>query len=78
MSTTTETRRLGRPTKDESATLGERLFDEAYAAFCSLGFAAASIEGIAAACGVGKNTIYRRFPDKEALFKAVIERQVRE
>lgn len=78
MTTLTESRRLGRPTKDEAAHLAERLFDEAYTAFCSQGFAAASIEGIASACGIGKNTIYRRFPDKEALFKAVIEREVRE
>jgi AcrR family transcriptional regulator len=37
------------------------------------GFAAMSVEGVAAAAGVGKPAIYRRFPDKRALVLAVIQ-----
>ena len=37
------------------------------------GFAAMSVEGVAAAAGVGKPAIYRRFPDKRALVLAAIQ-----
>jgi AcrR family transcriptional regulator len=37
------------------------------------GFAGMSVEGVAAAAGVGKPAIYRRFPDKRALVLAVIQ-----
>ena len=41
--------------------------------FASQGFAATSMEGVASACNAGKDTIYRRFPSKLALFGAVVE-----
>jgi AcrR family transcriptional regulator len=37
------------------------------------GFAAMSVEGVAAAAGVGKPAIYRRYADKRALVLAAIE-----
>src|SRR3954470_5769077 len=37
------------------------------------GFAGMSVEGVAAAAGVGKPAIYRRFADKRALALAAIE-----
>lgn len=42
------------------------------------GFARMSIEAVAAAAGVGKPAIYRRYPDKPALVAAVIARQLPE
>lgn len=42
--------------------------------FASQGYAATSVEQLAIACRVGKDTIYRRFPSKRALFEAAIER----
>ena len=53
----------------ETATL--RLLTE-------LGYARMSIEAVAAAAGVGKPAIYRRYPDKVALVAAVISRQLPE
>ena len=44
----------------------------ARAEFFSVGYAAASIERIAAAAGVSKVTIYNRFQGKENLFSAMI------
>jgi TetR/AcrR family transcriptional regulator, mexJK operon transcriptional repressor len=44
----------------------------ARAEFFSVGYAAASIERIAAAAAVSKVTIYNRFQNKERLFSAVI------
>ena len=41
--------------------------------FLDKGFEAVSLDAVAAAAGVSKTTIYARFGDKDALFKAVIE-----
>jgi len=45
----------------------------ARAEFVAGGFDAVSIDAIARASGVSKETIYRYFPDKEALFRAAAE-----
>jgi AcrR family transcriptional regulator len=42
--------------------------------FLEHGYAGARIDKIVAAAGVSKATLYRHFADKEALFKALIER----
>jgi AcrR family transcriptional regulator len=44
--------------------------------FLEKGFDTASFDGIAAATGMSKRTIYARYPDKAALFKAAIGRVV--
>jgi AcrR family transcriptional regulator len=46
--------------------------EAALACFAERGFAAASLEDIAARAGVTKGTLYLYFPNKEALFKAVV------
>ncbi|HEY0205386.1 MAG TPA: TetR/AcrR family transcriptional regulator [Acetobacteraceae bacterium] len=66
----------GRPTAAGSAERDGRILDAATALFMRDGFAAASIEGIAAAAGVSKRTFYARFPDKQAVFLAVVQRLV--
>ena len=45
--------------------------------FMERGYAGVSIEAIAAAAGVGKNTIYRRYATKADLFQAVVDDQIR-
>ena len=50
-----------------------RILDAAAGIFAAQGFAGASVERVASECGVGKDTIYRRFPSKVALFDAVVE-----
>ncbi len=37
------------------------------------GFAATTVDGIAAAAGVGKGTVYHHFATKEAIFEAVVD-----
>lgn len=49
------------------------LLDVARAAFIADGFDAVSIDAIARISGVSKETIYRHFPDKQALFRAALE-----
>ena len=49
------------------------LLATARADFMAQGFAAVSIDGLARAAGVSKETIYRHFVDKEALFRAALQ-----
>jgi TetR/AcrR family transcriptional repressor of mexJK operon len=64
----------GRPTAADAATRAERILAVATRAFLSDGYAATSIETIAATAGVAKRTLYARWRDKPALFRAVLER----
>lgn len=51
-----------------------RIIETATRLFASQGYAATSVEQVAKVCGAGKDTIYRRFPSKIALFGAVLHR----
>ena len=68
-------KRVGRPDQQASEELVRHIVDTATRLFITQGYAATSIEQIAAAAGSGKQTIYRRFTSKEALFIEVINRQ---
>lgn len=61
--TTTE-RRRGRPRRP---TAGKAILDATLELLAEGGFPAATIDAIAARAGVGRNTIYRRWPAKEEL-----------
>jgi TetR/AcrR family transcriptional repressor of mexJK operon len=50
----------------------QAILDAATAAFLKTGYAT-SVDEIAAAAGVGKQTVYRHFGDKQALFLAALE-----
>ena len=67
-------RRGGRPTKAEAALVEDRLLAIAAELFARDGYAATSVERVASMCGAGKDTIYRRYASKRALFNAVLER----
>ena len=66
--------RRGRPANKAAEALTETILNVATGLFLEQGYAATSLEVIAAAAHVGKHTLYRRFPDKAALF---IEAMVR-
>lgn len=65
--------RGGRPTRGNAQEPVERILETATRLFASRGFAGTSIDQVAALCGAGKDTIYRRFPSKVALFRGVVE-----
>jgi TetR/AcrR family transcriptional regulator, mexJK operon transcriptional repressor len=67
-------RRGGRPSREEAALLGERILDVATELLLAAGYGATSIEAIAQRAGISKRTFYYRFPDKAALFAAVVHR----
>ncbi len=55
----------------------EAILEGARASFFEDGFAATTMEAIAARAGVSKVTVYKRFPEKESLFEAVVRREMR-
>jgi AcrR family transcriptional regulator len=69
--------RYGRPPREHAGQVEERILDAAGRVFLEHGFQGASVDEIAEAASAGKPTIYARFPSKQALFTAVIERLVR-
>lgn len=64
-------RRPGRPTLSN-----EQLLDTALDLFLEKGFERTSIEGICAAAGMAKRTVYARYGDKTTLFKAALTRAI--
>jgi TetR/AcrR family transcriptional regulator, mexJK operon transcriptional repressor len=67
-------RRGGRPSREAAALLGERILDVATELFLAEGYGATSIEAVAQRARISKRTFYHRFPDKAALFGAVVHR----
>jgi TetR/AcrR family transcriptional regulator, mexJK operon transcriptional repressor len=67
-------RRGGRPSREQAALLGDRILDVATDLFLTEGYGATSIEAVAQRARISKRTFYHRFPDKAALFDAVLRR----
>lgn len=67
----TSTTALGRPRKSEEQERANNILAHALSEFCAHGFVGASIEAIARKAGVGKATIYKKYQNKEGLFRAV-------
>lgn len=72
----TAPRRAGRPPKNETERIRDKILDVATVLFFAEGYGAASIEAIARRARVSKRTIYHRFQDKPAVFRAVVHRIV--
>jgi AcrR family transcriptional regulator len=68
--------RTGRPPRELSGEVDERILEAACQVFLERGLAGASIDEIASLARAGKPTIYARFPSKEALFTAVVMRNI--
>jgi AcrR family transcriptional regulator len=68
--------RRGRPPRHLVAEVDARILDAAHDVFLERGLAGASIDEIASRARAGKPTLYARYPGKEALFAAVVTRNV--
>lgn len=66
--------RGGRPSRQQSAQLADRILDVAEKLFLGHGFGTTSIEAVAKQAGISKRTFYHRFTGKERLFEAVVRR----
>ena len=62
---------LARPLRADARRNVQRVLEAAEEIFATQGLAV-PIDAIAARAGVGIGTVYRHFPTKEALFKAVV------
>jgi AcrR family transcriptional regulator len=68
--------RSGRPRKADAAALVDHVVEVADQLFLADGYAETSMTAVAASARVGKQTLYRRFPDKPSLFREVIRRRM--
>lgn len=68
----------GRPTRQQAQLRDLELLDKALDLFLEHGFERTSIDAIAASAGMAKRTVYLRYKDKTALFKASLERAIEE
>jgi TetR/AcrR family transcriptional regulator, mexJK operon transcriptional repressor len=66
----------GRPTRDQAEARHRELLDTALDIFLDRGFEQTTMEGVAAAVGMTKRTVYARYPDKAALFIATVQRAI--
>lgn len=72
-------RKRGRPERPElAARRREEILAAATRLFASEGFMGADLQVVADELGVGKGTLYRYFPSKEALFLAAVDRGMRQ
>jgi TetR/AcrR family transcriptional repressor of mexJK operon len=67
----------GRPTRAQAQQRHAQLLDTALEVFLEYGYEQATIDTIIAAIGMHKSTVYSLYPDKEALFRATVERAIR-
>ena len=67
-------KRVGRPTQLDTIRKSETVLEVATDLFVERGFNGTTMEAVAQAANLGKQALYMRFPDKESLFTAVIER----
>jgi AcrR family transcriptional regulator len=66
----------GRPTRAQALQRQEELLDNALEIFLDKGYELATIDAIAASVRMTKRTVYARYPDKAALFRAAVQRAV--
>jgi len=72
-----EVRPGGRPSRAASERLGDLILDAATELLLRHGFGATSIDAVARRVRISKRTFYHRFPNKEALFAAVVHRIIK-
>ena len=68
----------GRPTRQQAEQRNLELLDKALDLFLENGYERASMEGIAAAVGMAKRTVYAQYSDKKTLFMASLKRAIDE
>ncbi len=78
MMTVTPQRRAGRPSREEARAIETLILERTIDALRDARYATLSIDALAQDIGVTKQTIYRRFPSKDALIDAAIQHRMDE
>ncbi|MBU6267324.1 MAG: TetR/AcrR family transcriptional regulator [Sphingomonadales bacterium] len=68
--------RAGRPTRAQAEARHGELLDAALDHFLEKGFELATVEAIAASVNMTKRTVYARYPEKVALFRAAVAQAI--
>ena len=68
--------RRGRPRADETGLVDERILIAATALFMEQGFGRTTMDQVCSESKSGKSTLYGRYPTKEDLFSAVVQRSI--
>lgn len=68
--------RMGRPSKEESRRRHEAMLECALDIFLRRGYEETTMLEIANAAGMSKRTLYTNYADKDALFKAAVDRAI--
>lgn len=68
--------RRGRPPAAEAGQVEERILETATALFLEQGFGRTTLDQVAEKARSGKSTLYGRYPNKQALFSAVVRRSI--
>jgi AcrR family transcriptional regulator len=76
ITTTMTQRRAGRPSREEARAIETLILDRTIDALRDARYATLSIDALAQDIGVTKQTIYRRFPSKDALIDAAIQHKM--
>jgi AcrR family transcriptional regulator len=66
----------GRPTADQAQAISRSIMTAATQVFLAEGYERASMDAVAARAGVPKSTLYKRYPDKKALLRAVLRERL--
>ncbi len=67
-------KRAGRPTERDARRKSEAVLEVATDLFVARGFNGTTMEAVAQTADIGKQALYQRYPDKDSLFSAVIDR----
>ena len=68
----------GRPRRDEAGQLDSELLGHALDHFLEKGFEGTTMNAITRSLGMSKQTVYARYPDKHALFRAALQSAIDE
>jgi len=69
-------RGAGRPTREQAEARHEEMLDAALDLFLEHGFELTTIEMVAARVSMTRRTVYARYADKAALFRAAVQRAI--
>jgi len=71
-------RRRGRPPAAEAGIVDKRILATATELFLELGYGRTTLDKVSQLSNTGKSALYGRYPDKETLFGAVVERSIQQ